>query len=264
MSVRTTAVAGQFYPDTKEEIYKYFEYFEELLSDSDFENKLLDIKPKAIIAPHAGYVYSGFTASVAYQIASNHDYDRVIVIGPSHKVSFNGMSISEFDTYQTPLGDIDIDTTYLESLKKMFSFEFFESVHQEHSTETQVPFIKHYINKPVIEMIYSNYGDSNLANIIEYLIQDKSNLVIISTDLSHFYDIQKANTLDNICLHAIANLNTDMLDDGCEACGVTGLKALITASKKSNLNVEMLDYRTSADANNDTKSVVGYVSAIVY
>jgi AmmeMemoRadiSam system protein B len=264
MSIRKASVAGQFYPDTKEQIDNFFEYFENILSDSDFDNRLLEIRPKAMIVPHAGYVYSGFTASVAYQIASNHDYDRVIVIGPSHKVAFNGISISEFDSYETPSGNIDIDSEYINILKDKFNFDFFESVHQEHSTETQVPFIKHYINKPLVEMVYSNYGDSSLANILKFLLADSANLVLISTDLSHFYDIKKANTLDNICMHAIANLDIKSFDDGCEACGMIGIKALVEASKELELDVKMLDYRTSADASGDSSSVVGYLSAIVY
>ena len=96
------------------------------------------------------------------------------------------------------------------------------------------------------------------------MLKDKDNFVVISTDLSHFYDIKKANLLDNICLDAIVNKNIDSLDKGCEACGMLGIKAMLQVSDKLNLTTKILDYRTSADTSNDQSSVVGYMSCVIY
>ena len=142
---------------------------------------------------------------------------------------------------------------------------FNDTVHCEHSTETQFPFIKYYKKGvSVVEIIYSDIGYEKLSSVIEDLLQDKDNFIIISTDLSRFYDIKKANLLDNICLDAIINKSIDDLDNGCEACGILGVKSMIEVSTKLNLNTKILDYRTSADTSNDESSVVGYVSGIVY
>jgi AmmeMemoRadiSam system protein B len=263
MSIRRATVSGQFYPNIENELNRYFEHFENILQSSEFDINNYKIKPKAIVVPHAGYMYSGFTASVAYQVVSKFDYKRVIVIGPSHKVAFEGISISEFDTYETPIKDLDIDTKYIETLKSKFNFQFFESVHMEHSTETQAPFVKKYLDKPVIEMIYSQYKYEELAKIVDFLLQDSDNLVIISTDLSHYYDIEQANELDHNCLQAMIDLDVDGFES-CEACGITGVKALVNSANKNNLELDILDYRTSADASGDSSSVVGYSSAIIF
>ena len=264
MSERKLAVSGQFYPNNKEELERYINHFNTVLEENNIE---IDdgLNARAIIVPHAGYIYSGFTANMAYKyIPSN--IKNIIVIGPSHKFAFEGASVALYDQYPTPLGNLTINTELSKELICNYEFlTFDDSVHCEHSTETQFPFIKYYksdIN--VVEIVYSDINFSKLSDVIEELLRDKDNFVAISTDLSHFYDIKKANSLDNICLDAIVNKNIDSLDKGCEACGMIGVKAMIEVSNKLNLNTKILDYRTSADTSNDEKSVVGYVSAVVF
>lgn len=259
MTKRASAVSGHFYPDTKEGILEYFSRFEKsTLTCKDFK------AIRALVVPHAGYIYSGQTAYFAYHEAQKHSYKRAIVIGPSHRVGFEGASISLFDEYETPFGEIGIDLEYANTLKEKFSFLMFhQECHKEHSTETQAPFIKHFLpNSQIIEIVYSQLSPEILNTLVDFVLQDEENLLVISTDLSHFYDLQKANKLDNICIEAIKNQDNTKLYEGCEACGKIGVSALLQVSQKNSLNVEILDYTTSHKHNKNENSVVGYVSAI--
>jgi len=262
MNIRKDAVAGQFYPADKNEIIKMFTYYNEIIDKRLQDKSILELKPRAIIVPHAGYVYSAFTANIAFRLLKNSHAKRVIVIGPSHRVYVDGVTVSKFDSYETPLGNLLIDTTLADRLIEKFGLYFQRDAHSEHSTEVQMPFVKNYLGDvSVLELVYGNEKPEHLAQVLSYLLEDKENVVVISTDLSHYYDIEKANRLDNICLDAVANENPEELREGCEACGIIGVKALLIAAKKEGLQSRILDYRTSADASGDKSQVVGYMSA---
>jgi len=263
---RHAAVKGSFYPDNCTKLEIYFRKFSESISKETKAKPIFDIIPKAIIVPHAGYIYSGFTANIAYTILPNSSAKRVVVIGPSHHHYFEGISGSYYDNYETPCGDLDIDTAYLIDLAKKFNIGFEPKAHQqEHSTEVQMPFVQHYLPQAkVIELIYGKLSPLYLQEIIKYLIEDPENVIIISTDLSHFYTQKQAKKLDHICLDAVATRNSQKFDEGCEACGMIGLKAIIGVAKDLGLKSQLLDYRTSADYSGDETRVVGYASAVIY
>ncbi|MDX1808836.1 MAG: AmmeMemoRadiSam system protein B [Sulfurospirillaceae bacterium] len=262
MTIRKTVVAGQFYPNNSHEIDDMFTNYNKILDENIDELKLLDIKPKAIIVPHAGYIYSGFTANIAYRVLKNSEARCVVVIGPSHHAYINGISISDYERYETPFGDLPIDETLINELKTKFNLYLHPDAHFEHSTEVQMPFIKHYLpNTSVVELVYGKQIPSELAEIIDFILDDPRNLVVISTDLSHYYDIKKANILDNICLDAVEQLDISKLHQGCEACGRTGVEAMLICAKQKGLRSILLDYRTSADTSGDKNNVVGYMSA---
>ena len=258
MSRRETYFSGSFYPATADEIVGYIEAFDEV--------KTLRVEEhvRAMIVPHAGYVYSGFTANLAY-MQLRPENRRIIVIGPSHRVAFRGVSIALYDDYSTPLGSLKIDREYAKTLQSDFDLAFEPAMHREHSTEVQMPFIKHYQKDArVVEMVYGEEAPAHLAKVIERLLEDEENLVVISTDLSHFYTEEEANRLDALCLKAIDDEQTALLHQGCEACGKTGVEAMLIAAKKAGLHSKLLDYRTSSWASNDTTSVVGYTSALFF
>lgn len=259
MNLRSCTVKGIFYPSEKNELKELLESFNSV----KFPNIKKDIR--AILVPHAGYIYSGFTANLAYHYASKNNYKRIIVIGPSHNNLFENASVSNYDFYESPCGNLKIDKSYIKKLIEKFDFLFFkDEFHKEHSTEVQIPFIKHYFNNhKIIEIIYSKLNSEKLSNLLEYILEDKNNLLIISSDLSHFHSLQNARDIDNICLNAINNLDSNKLNY-CEACGKLGIHSLIDISKKINLKSKILNYTTSAQTNKDNKSVVGYVSAIFY
>ena len=259
---RAAAVAGAFYPAQCSDIEEMIEQYNQILDKALKNTNVLEIKPRAIIAPHAGYIYSGFTANIAHRILKNSDPKRVIVIGPSHRVYIEGISGSFYDIFETPCGDLEIDKSYLEHLGSIFDIKFIESAHQEHSTEVQMPFIKHYNpNTKVVEMVYGDLDPFYLSKICEAILSDKDNAIVISTDLSHYYPKLEAEKLDTYCLKAVHDLDEKYLHSGCEACGKIGVEAIILAAKNLGLKSKVLDYRTSADASGDESAVVGYMSA---
>ena len=252
------SVAGAFYPDKKEDIFSSFEYFNDLIS-SQFEDRLFDEKPKALIVPHAGYIYSGFSANLAYRNVDQSP-KRVVVIGPSHRVSFSGISLKEYSFYETPLGDIKADNEYINLLKSKFEFVSIE--HEEHSTEVQFPFIKHYFpDAKLVEIIYGQ--DADLEELIKEVLETKNTLLLVSTDLSHFYNQEKANALDKRFISAVETLDVDLIKSS-EACGMQGVVSLVNVIQKTALHVKSVDYRTSGDITGNKESVVGYYSAVVY
>jgi AmmeMemoRadiSam system protein B len=254
--IRKTSVAGSFYPDSKEEIEKYIHYFHKL------HKKHHLIRPSSmVIVPHAGYIYSGFTAHLAYKALAQSTLKTVVVIGPSHRVAFDGISVGQFEVYQTPLGEVQGEMDLSTLLQNQFNLPFYDVVHAEHSTEVQFPFIKYYLpDVRMVELVYGHESPLHLGKIIKFLMNQEGVGLIISTDLSHFYTLDEAKQKDAHCLEAITK--NHVIDNLCEACGKIGVEALLMNTKT--LKSEILDYRTSADASGDNSRVVGYVSALFY
>ena len=254
-----------FYPQNCEEIENFIDYFNNILDNNiDEENKkrLFNVPPKAIIAPHAGWVFSGFTANFVYRMFKNFNNKRIIVIGPDHKIGFSGASICLEEKYETPCENLDIDIEYSILLKETFNLKYIKNAHNEHSTEVQMPFIQHYTsNAKIIEIVYSDYSSNDLSKIIDFLLEDEKNIIVISSDLSHYYNKKTAMAIDYNCIQAVYDLDISKLNK-CEACGKIGIEALIKSADKKNMTSLIVDYRTSADANEDESQVVGYMSAI--
>lgn len=259
---KKTSFAGSFYPNEKAELTRYFDYFDEIYNQNFTHH---NDKPRIIIAPHAGYVYSGFTASTAYKALANSKPKTVVVIAPSHRVMFNGFSICDYTQYKTPLGDLESDLDLIRSIKEKFNSSCVEKAHIEHSSEVQLPFIKRYINgAKAIEIIYSNIDPDDLEKLIAFILEDSGNSVVISSDLSHFYNEKTANQLDSYCIKAVEDLDVDLINNPCEACGGKGIAAAINYAKKMSLKSKVVDYRTSGDVTDDKTSVVGYMSGYIY
>jgi len=265
-ALRKAAVRGSFYPQECSKIKAYFEKFNQAFDKITISEEIQNIVPRAIIVPHAGYIYSGFTANFAYRFLKQTKAKRLIVIGPSHHHYFQGISGSYYEKYETPCGELEIDSPYLFALAKQFDIGFEPKAHaKEHSTEVQMPFIQHYFPKSkIIELIYSDTTAKTLALLITALLQNKDNAIVISSDLSHFHSLKEAKTFDENCLRAVAKLDLNEISKGCEACGLIGIQALILAAKQFKLSSKLLDYRTSAETSGDSSSVVGYMSAMFY
>ena len=265
-AVRKASVQGLFYPKECAKVKTYIREFNHTFDAMNIPHKIKSIIPRAVIVPHAGYIYSGFTANFAYRFLKQSKVKRIIVIGPSHRHHFKGISGSYYETYETPCAQLKIDSAYLFALAKQFDIGFEPKAHKkEHSTEVQFPFIQHYFPKTkVIELIYGDVSAKILANLITALLENKDNAVVISSDLSHFHNLQEANALDRNCLKAVEKLDLTELEKGCKACGLIGIKAMILAAKHLRLASKLLDYRTSADTSKDSNSVVGYMSAMFY
>lgn len=260
MRIRKSFVAGVFYPDGCEELRHYIDFF-----NSNLPKELPSATPYALIVPHAGYIYSGHTANIAYALAAKREeIKRVVVLGPSHRVYFKGASIAQFDTYQTPCSELPIDVELSTALEQKYSFlHFLPSAHEEHSTEVQMPFVEHYFpHAKVVEIVYGDIDYGVLSSLIDDLLIEKQTLVVISSDLSHFHPLEEAKRLDNFCVQAIKKLDILGFEE-CEACGLTGIKALSLSAQKRALSAHFLDYSTSFDRTKDATRVVGYSSFII-
>jgi len=265
MSIRETAVAGQFYPADSKEIDQMIAHYNSVLDEHIKNEEILSKVPRAVIVPHAGYVYSGFTANIAFRLlANNRNLKSVVIIGPSHRVYVAGTSVADFDSYQTPMGVMPVNRELVERLKSEFGLSFNPEAHHEHSTEVQMPFIKEYLeNVSVVELVYGAEEPANLAKVITELLNDPAIGIVISTDLSHFHTQQEAKSMDDLCIQAMVDLNISELENGCEACGMIGVKAIIALANQEAMKSQILDYRTSADVTGDKARVVGYVSCLI-
>ena len=265
-AVRKASVQSLFYPKECAKVKTYIREFDHTFDTMNIPPEIKNIIPRAIIVPHAGYIYSGFTANFAYRFLKHTKAKRIIVIGPSHHHPFKGISGSYYEKYDTPCGQMEIDSAYLFALAQKFNIGFETKAHEkEHSTEVQLPFIQHYFPKTkVIELIYGDIRAKTLANLISALLNNKENAVVISSDLSHFHNLKEAKVLDRNCLKGIEKLDLSELEKGCEACGIRGIQAMILSSKHLKLSSKLLDYRTSANVSHDINSVVGYMSAMFY
>lgn len=246
-----------------EELIAYFNQILDSGLDPQKRGEFFSLTPKALISPHAGWVYSGFTANFAYRVAKNSrdKVKRVVVIGPSHRFPFRGVSVTLEESYETPCGNLPIDREFgLELMERFNQVQNLEYVHMEHSTEVQMPFIKHYLDLPVVELIYSQTTGEEVGEIIDFAIGEGS-LVVISTDLSHYHPLEEANKIDRNCLEAVLALDLNRLQL-CEACGKIGMEGIIRTAQRRRLVPVLLDYRTSADVSGDTSNVVGYMSGV--
>ncbi len=264
--IRPTGNSGKFYPAQSYEIEQMIKTWNGIMNKNITDHSAFKIKPKAIVSPHAGYVYSGFTANYAHRILQAATPKRIVVVGPSHHVYIRGISAGYFDAYQTPFGNLQGDKIYLKELSRYFNFTFEEEAHYlEHSTETQFPFIKYYNPQAkIVELIYGNTDYLDLSDIFEYILRDKNNALVISTDLSHFYPQNMAHEKDNYCLVAFEYKNIELCLEKCEACGKLGLTGIIKTATDLYLKTKILDYRTSGDITGDMTNVVGYMSGMVY
>ena len=265
MTKRIAANAGAFYPASCTEIETMISTFNELLEKGLKDRSVFSLRPRAIIAPHAGYIYSGFTANIAHRLLAGSAPRRVVVVGPSHHVFLTGVSVATQSLYESPCGDVPIDTAYSRQLAETFGLIHVPEAHaKEHSTETQIPFVRHYLPQAeVVELIYGQIDYHTLVPILDYVLSDPHNAVVISSDLSHFYTLEQAERLDAICLEGIGRVESALLDQGCEACGMLGIKAILDLARQHHWHATLLDYRTSADASGDTQRVVGYASAAI-
>ena len=264
VKIRKAGVRGKFYPYEAHDIEKMIEAWNNQKND-EIEN----IAPKAIISPHAGYIYSGYTANTAHKLLPLSNAETIVVMGPSHHVAFRGISASFFDKYETPFGLLDINTAMLDNLNKLYNFTFAEKAHYlEHSTETQMPFIAYYHpeNIKVIELIYGlGVSYIELGRIIRHLlVVKKKTAIVISTDLSHFHNIVTAKGIDRGCLLGVERKDLSLLHMPCEACGKLGMLGLIKTARELDLNTKVLSYTNSGDITGDHDSVVGYMSAVVW
>jgi len=270
--IRKPIVAGSFYPQNQlilETDLK--EYLANAKISRKYENSL------GIISPHAGYFYSAQSAAFGYNAIKQKNFQRAVIIAPSHRFAGFKFSVGDYDYYETPLGSLPVDKESVNNLLKYDEFTFFEEAHYaEHSLEVQLPFLQMIKPKAkIVPIIFGNQNFANAENLAEILKEEfaektEETVFIVSSDLSHYYDDETARRMDlklahNIEEKKISNLEHDLRSKVVEACGFGGILALLHLAKFLKYDkVENLHYSNSGDVNNDYSQVVGYLSSVIY
>ena len=256
---RSPAVAGSFYPANPEQLQHVVNQY---LNDAKTDAKA----PKAIIAPHAGYIYSAPIAATAYaRLASVRDtITRVVLIGPSHRVGFQGLAVSQADTYSTPLGIIPIDTQAIQNLAQFPFVHLIEQAHShEHSLEVQLPFLQTALNEfKLVPIVAGDATPLQVAQVLAALWGGDETLIVISSDLSHYHDYATAQRLDKATSEAIEHLDYEKLNYE-SACGRVPVSGLMKLARDNNLKIKTIDLRNSGDTAGDKQRVVGYGAYII-
>lgn len=256
--IRRPAVAGLFYPDDPVELRAAVA---SCLVDGRRRCSALDPPAKALIAPHAGYVYSGSIAGTAYAAIEplRDRIRRVVLLGPSHRVAFRGLALSSADSFRTPLGDVPLDRAGAEQLAKLAPVRFFDAAHaEEHSLEVQLPFLQTVLERfELLPIVVGDATPAEVASVIEAAWDGPETLLVVSSDLSHYYDYATARTLDRATSAAIEALRPEGVGDDA-ACGRVPVRGLLVAARDHELAARVLDVRSSGDTAGPRDRVVGY------
>lgn len=268
--IRKPAVAGHFYPSNEKELSsQLFSLFQKADVNKEIENIT------GLISPHAGYMYSGLTASYAFKLIEGKNYDTVVIISPSHREYFKGVSVYDGDAYQTPLGIVPLNNDMKEAIIKNSESIFAGEIghRNEHGIEVIIPFLQKVLTDftllPIVMGEQSITCINELSEKLSSVINDKT-LLIASSDLSHFYNKTDADKLDSRAAMQIEKYNynelyTDLHTGKCEACGGGPIIAMMKAAESYNKNKAAVLHRSdSGDVTGDNTEVVGYLSAAIY
>ncbi len=271
--LRKTTHAGSFYPRFGDQISTQIERWIAGQPVARVDEKCL-----GLIVPHAGYVYSGACASKGYHYISNQHFDTLLILHPSHQGNNFDWSVSPFDEYETPLGNLEQDAQLYDLLTHSSADRDQEKrLHLlEHSMEIQLPLIKYFFPEAQIcpVMIGRPHPEVaiNLADQLQEAIaaSGKKVGIVVSTDLSHYYDSDCAEKMDSLITRYIMSLDPNALWESviskrCEACGIGGLLTLLYyATKYDDARAKVIEYTHSGKVSGDNQQVVGYLSALVY
>jgi MEMO1 family protein len=251
--IRPAAVAGLFYPEGSEDLRAAVKTH---LGGPRASSRV----PKALIAPHAGYIYSGPVAGKAYaSLGSGAGHlRRVILLGPSHRTWLSGLAIPSVGAFETPLGAVSLEQTSLADLLAMPDVVVSDEPHAlEHSLEVQLPFIQYLAPKAEIVPIVAGHATpAEVDTVLDVLWGADETLIVVSSDLSHYNSYATAQTCDAATARAILDCREDLKSH--QACGCVVINGLARAIRKRGLGPELLDLRNSGDTAGDKQRVVGY------
>jgi len=252
--IRKPAVADQFYSGNAGELRATVATLLDAAQDRDTP------APKALIVPHAGYIYSGPVAASAYALLQPYrdQYQRVILLGPCHRVPVLGLALSSADVFRTPLGDVPLDKSVLVKLD-IPGVRVFDASHEdEHCLEVHLPFLQTMLgNFSVVPIVVGDAAPELVSRVLDVLWGGPETLIVVSSDLSHYLNYANACAIDAATCHAIENLDAEQINHR-SACGATPLAGLLITAKRRDMEVTTLDLRNSGDTAGDKDVVVGY------
>lgn len=260
-------MAGFFYPGESGELHTLIQ---DLLSQADrlVTGNLKDsvAQPKALIVPHAGYVYSGLTAACAYRtlLPFRERIRRVILLGPSHRVWLRGLAFPSVDEFQTPLGSVPVETDTREILAAFPQVSIDDAPHRaEHSLEVQLPFLKEVLQEfSLVPFSVGEVSPEEVGDVLDRLWGGTETLIVVSSDLSHYMPYATAVQIDRKTADAVTDLRFPLQTD--QACGGLSINGLLWMARRKNLMPQELDLRNSGDTAGDRDQVVGYGAFAFY
>ena len=254
MTNRPTAVADLFYPGDPVELENLTRSF---LAEAPADHER---PPKVLIAPHAGYVYSGSIAASAYRLLEplREQIERVVLLGPAHRVYVDGMAIPSREAFDSPLGAVPIDRAALDRVAELRGVITSDQAHaQEHSLEVHLPFLQTVLEHfTLVPIVVGQCPPEIVADALDALWGGPETLIVISSDLSHYHRYADAQRIDAATSNAIVAKRADL--SGEMACGAAAINGLMRSRGARDLEVVALDLRNSGDTAGDKSQVVGY------
>jgi MEMO1 family protein len=252
---RKPAVAGQFYPNDPQELTQ-------LLKKLYATSRTCQVSQvKAIIVPHAGYIYSGEIAASAYMalIPQIHKIKRVVLLGPAHRVGFHGLATTTDNYFSTPLGDIAIDKSSISIIESLPQVVSLDRAHtHEHSLEVQLPFLQNLLDEfTLVPLVVGECNSQQVSEVLELLWGGEETLIVISSDLSHYNSYNDALHQDRKTSESIVNMQPENIEFD-DACGQIPIKGLLMSATRHNLKALQVDLRNSGDTAGTRDRVVGY------
>ena len=252
-SVRPAAVAGMFYPADPAELSLMLHRF---LADAE----PVPMHPKALIVPHAGYVYSGAIAASAYALLQplRHLIRRVVLLGPVHRVWTPGLALPGVDAFESPLGRVPLDFDAIAAISGLPQVQVHPAAHaEEHSLEVHLPFLQTALDAfKLVPLAVGGADAEAVAAVLDLLWGGEETLIVVSSDLSHFLPYQDAEKVDRTTAHEILLYSAHLV--GEQACGCHSINGLLVAAQRHGLTPHLLDLRNSGDTAGDRSRVVGY------
>ncbi len=266
--IRRSVIAGSWYPGTKDELEQMLDGFLARAEREELEGKLM-----GLIAPHAGYIYSGQVAAYAYKQLEGLSFERVAVISPVHRMYVGRFAVTDKAYYETPLGLVEVDGELVDAIDEAIGLNRLER-DNEHSLEIQLPFLQRMLGGfkliPIMMGDQSMSSCQTLGKALTEALKGKEALIVASTDLSHFYPYSTAVRMDKVVLEDVERydpegLMRDMRAGKCEACGGGPVVAVMLAARALGADkAKVLKYANSGDVTGDLSSVVGYMAAAIY
>lgn len=258
---RPAAVSGMFYAADPQQLRSDIQTY---LSQAPAGVKTI---PKAIIAPHAGYIYSGPVAASAYTLLKPvaDKIKQVILLGPSHRVAFHGIATPDADYFETPLGKIKINQALCHKVNQLdFVFPNNLAHQEEHSLEVHLPFLQSVLTDfELTPLVVGDCNQQDVAYLLDKIWGDEHTLIVISSDLSHYHSYETALRLDQNTSTAIEQLQPEKIHSD-NACGKNPLNGLLALAKSKQLTIDLLDLRNSGDTAGSKDRVVGYGAYAVH
>lgn len=253
--VRPAAVAGSFYPGDAAVLSREIR---QLLAAAGTS----PLHPKILIAPHAGYIYSGPVAASAYAtLRSQHaQIRRVVLLGPVHRVWVQSLALPDVERFETPLGTIPLDMEAMHAIRGLPQIEVNQAAHSlEHSLEVHLPFLQTVLDDfTLVPLAVGGASAEEVAEVLDKLWGGEETLIVVSSDLSHYLPYSTAQDIDQETVQHILGLDTNLV--GEQACGAHALNGLLLAARRRGLRATLLDLRNSGDTAGDKYQVVGYAA----